>query len=244
MALRKNSDGNFDLRLYVHPENPKIFLYEQLLSDYDYEAYKEASERDKKKIEIFLNKYASATIKIKCSILVQSHMKREEEEKAAQTMPSSDPVEQLASTVEKLSLGSEPQQSISIPPQSSKTLIMSTSSSVEIDPSKTDEVLFPYIFNLMDLPKKRELIIAMPSDQKERFSAWYAVQMQHVKTLLKAQDEIEKTEKKLESLEREQVVIERRLAEQTSTLTQGLFDDLSNTKANSNTSKKRSVYGY
>lgn len=107
MALRKNSDGNFDLRLYVHPENPKIFLYEQLLSDYDYEAYKEASERDKKKIEIFLNKYASATIKIKCSILVQSHMKREEEEKAAQTMPSSDPVEQLASTVEKLSLGSE-----------------------------------------------------------------------------------------------------------------------------------------
>ena len=96
----------------------------------------------------------------------------------------------------------------------------------------------------MDLPKKRELIIAMPSDQKERFSAWYAVQMQHVKTLLKAQDEIEKTEKKLESLEREQVVIERRLAEQTSTLTQGLFDDLSNTKANSNTSKKEYVRNF
>lgn len=208
MTLRKNSDGNFDLRLYTHPDNPKIFLYEQLLSDYDYDSYKEATLKDRTKIELFLNRYASATIKLKYSILLESHQKREAEEKEAQSIPSSsvpstDPVEQLSSTVAKLSLESGSQHSSSVQdiPQSSKTLILSTTSSVKIDPTTMeDKDLFPLIRGTVDREERRRLMFGMSHEQQSRFITWneeLAAKKEKLRLLQEEQRRIEAEQERL-----------------------------------------------
>ncbi|MCS5708348.1 hypothetical protein CC99x_005455 [Candidatus Berkiella cookevillensis] len=107
MALRRHSDGTFDLKLYVHPTKSTVFQFSLLLDDYDYDAYITATPSEKALIEFFVEKKGNARAKESYAEIIKSHREREAAEKAAQTIPSSDPVEQLASTVEKLSLSTE-----------------------------------------------------------------------------------------------------------------------------------------
>lgn len=176
MALRRLKDGTLDLRLYLDPTNSKAFQYFVLLEDYDYEAYKGATDGERKKISLFINKNANSTIKEIFSNTIKGFVKRAEEELAqtSSSIPSSDPVEQLSSTVAKLSLVSEPQPSISIIPQPSKTLILSSSSSsVEIDPTTMeDKDLFPLIRGTVDREERRRLMFSMSHEQQVRFISW------------------------------------------------------------------------
>lgn len=96
MALRRHPDGKFDLKLYFRP-NSRTFLFSALLDDYDYDAYITASSGERTVIRIFIEKNGNARAKESYAEIIKSHTEREAAEQ----------VEQLASTVEKLSLGSE-----------------------------------------------------------------------------------------------------------------------------------------
>lgn len=220
MALRRHPDGKFDLKLYFRP-NSRTFLFSALLDDYDYDAYITASLGERTVIKIFIEKNGNARAKESYAEIIKSHREREAAEKAAQTMPSSDPVEQLASTVEKLSLGTEPQPSISIPPQSSKTLIMSsTSSSVEVDPSRMeDKVLFPLIYQTVNREERRRLMSAMPQEQKGRFLTWHEQNEARKEKLRLLQEEKAR-------LEEEKARLKQRIADTLTTYSEQSFDEI------------------
>ncbi|MDP1601667.1 MAG: hypothetical protein Q8M03_00190, partial [Legionella sp.] len=104
--------------------------------------------------------------------------------------------------VPKLCLESGSQQSSSIQdmPQPSKTLIMSTNSSVEIDPSTMeDKVLFPLIRGMVNREERRSLMFSMSHEQTGRFIAW--------------NEELAARKEKLRLLQEEYAVIQEKTAE-------------------------------
>ncbi|MGE4349849.1 MAG: hypothetical protein AB7D28_08790 [Candidatus Berkiella sp.] len=111
MTLRRDPDGTLNLRLYLDPTNPKIFRYSDFIKDYDYEAFITATESERKKIDIFFQKNAKGLAESMYNgamTAFRGRLAREQQiAQSSSLLPSSDPVEQLASTVEKLSLGTE-----------------------------------------------------------------------------------------------------------------------------------------